>query len=591
MKLSESFLQELKYRCDIEQVVARYVNLRKQGGNAKGLCPFHNEKTPSLTVYNDTQSFYCFGCGAGGDVITFIRRIENLDYIEAVKFLAQQAGMDIPDAEMNSDISRMKKRILEINRESARFFYSGLFSEQGKDALVYLKNRGLQDITIKKFGLGYAPDSFYALSNYLKGKGFTEAEIKLANVAREGKKGGIYDFFRNRIMFPIIDLRGNVIAFGGRILTNEKGYKYLNSPDTLVFKKSQNAFALQIAKNHQGNSLVLAEGYMDVISMHQAGVTNAVATLGTALTDLQAQLLRRYADEIIVAYDADPAGQEATKRAIGILTAAGLNVRILKLEGAKDPDEYIKKSGADRFIARVQSAGNQIEYQLEQAKKKYVLQDNGDKVKFLSEAVRILSKLENMVECEVYAGNLAVELNITKEALLQEVKKEKEKSTRIRQKKEMKRLQTETAAFQDKINPEKHQFLRAATAEEGLIAFLIYNPDMLEKILSRISENDFLTQFNGRVMSEVVKAITNTGNFDISSVGNVFTAEEMGRITSIMLKNRVRTNNIEAAYDCVKVLKDEKAKLDQPAAGKMDPAAFSKYIREIASRKINGGDE
>ena len=367
MPFPDSFLQELKLRSDITEIASSYVNLKRHGRNMVGLCPFHGEKTPSFNIYTENGSFYCFGCGAGGDVITFIMKIENLDYVEAVKFLAQRAGMEMPENTYDDSLSKLRMRIYEANREAARFFHATLLSQRGQSGLNYLRGRALSDRTIRHFGLGFADDDWNSLCNHLKNKGFSEYEIYSANLAFKRKNGnGIYDRFVNRVMFPIIDLRGNVIAFGGRIMTDEKP-KYLNTSDTPVFKKSENLFSLNNAKSSGTRTLILCEGYMDVIALNQAGFTNAVATLGTALTNEQAVLMKRYADEVIICYDADGAGQKATARAIQILRNAGLPIKILTVPSGKDPDEFIRSKGDNgpaAFKLLIEKCGNDIEYRL-----------------------------------------------------------------------------------------------------------------------------------------------------------------------------------------------------------------------------------
>ncbi|MEG1849295.1 MAG: DNA primase, partial [Oscillospiraceae bacterium] len=345
--IPESFIEELKYRSDIEQIISPYVQLKRAGRHLTGLCPFHSEKTPSFVVYPENQSFYCFGCGAGGDVVTFVRKSENLEYLEALRFLAQKAGMTLPEDAENDEAGRMRLRILECNRESARFFHAALISPAGEPGLAYLRRRQLSDTTIRRFGLGWAPDSWGSLHEHLLKKGFTEAEMLAAAVTRGGTRGS-YDSFRGRVIFPIIDLRGAVIGFGGRILGDGQP-KYLNSPDTMVFKKSRNLFALNVAKATKEPRLLLTEGYMDAIAVHQAGFDNAVATLGTALTQEQARLMAQYTGEVVIAYDSDGAGQKATVRANELLAQTGIKVRVLSMTGAKDPDEFIKANGALRF--------------------------------------------------------------------------------------------------------------------------------------------------------------------------------------------------------------------------------------------------
>ncbi|MDY4608933.1 MAG: DNA primase, partial [Eubacterium sp.] len=356
MPLSDNFLQELKQKSDIEDIISSYVSLKKRGRTFVGLCPFHNEKTPSFTVYPETESYYCFGCGAGGDVINFVKRIENLDYLDAVKMLAQRAGMQMPDEGFDDSLAKKRRIILEINRETARYFHNCLISPEGKQGLNYLLGRGFTKKTINHFGLGYAPDSWDALIRHLKSKGYSLNDMLDAGVVRKGQKG-YYDYFRNKVMTPIIDVRGNVIAFGGRVLDNSKP-KYINTSDTLVYKKTNVLFGLNYAKDSGSDTLILCEGYMDVMAMHQAGITNAVGGCGTALTPEQVKLISRYAKEVILAYDADEAGQKALNKAIALFNQTDLKVRIPGLMGGKDPDEIIKTYGVEKFRAMLEGSAN-----------------------------------------------------------------------------------------------------------------------------------------------------------------------------------------------------------------------------------------
>ena len=365
MALSEQFLDQLKNANDIYSVMTSYVTPKRAGRDSVCLCPFHSEKTPSCHIYNDSQSFYCFGCGAGGDVITFIRLIENLDYMEAVKFLAQRAGIPMPE-ETYDRTAEEKTRLLEINREAARYFRDVLISPEGEEGWRYLIDRGLHPNTIKRYGLGYAPDSWDSLRNHMLKKGFHEDElIKGALLVRRQNGNGGYDKFRHRVMFPIIDRRGNIIAFGGRALEPDAPAKYLNSDETLVFKKRSNLFSLNFAKNTKENYLILCEGYMDVITLNQAGFTNAVATLGTAITPDQARLMRQYCEEVVISYDSDEAGQKATMKAINLLGEAGVEAKVLQMQGAKDPDEFIKKFGADRFRRTLEESRTGFDHKAE----------------------------------------------------------------------------------------------------------------------------------------------------------------------------------------------------------------------------------
>ncbi len=457
MPLPESFLQELKARTDITDLVSSYVNLRRSGRNLVGLCPFHHEKTPSFNVYPDNGSFYCFGCGTGGDVITFVRKIENLDYIESVRFLAQRAGLQVPEEQVDDSMSRLRTRILEINRESARFFHRVLLSEIGKPGLDYLVRRGLSMATIRHFGLGFSPPGRFALSDHLKKMGYTDQELIQANVAFQSRSGRIMDRFHSRVMFPIIDLRGNVVAFGGRILTDEKP-KYINTSDTPVYHKSSGLFAMNFAKNNGGQQLILAEGYMDVISLHQAGFTNAMASLGTSLTVEQARLMARYAKEVVVCYDSDSAGQKAASRAIPMLRDAGLLVKVLTIPGNKDPDEYIRSHGEEGkayFKRLLDECGNDVEYRLARLKDSCNVETAEGRVAYLTEAAKLLATLDSQIEQEVYAGKLAEEMSVDKSAILLQMKKQSRQRTRQERQRQFRETQQKVSAVGDQVNPEK----------------------------------------------------------------------------------------------------------------------------------------
>ena len=412
-RLSEDFLRELREKNEISEVISAYVNLRRRGSTMNGLCPFHNEKTPSFTVYLETQSYYCFGCGAGGDVITFVRRMDNLGYIDAVKALAQRAGMALPEDGFDDTLSKRRRRILEANREAARFFHSVLMSEKGKACLDYFLGRGYQTATIRRFGMGYAPDEWRGLYDYLRAKGFTSGELVDANLVRKSEKDGkvnYYDNFRNRAMVPIIDVRGNVVAFGGRVLDDSKP-KYINTSDTLVYKKGAGVFALNLAKDSGSRKLIITEGYMDTIALHQAGFKNTIACLGTALPDEQVNLISRYADEVLLSYDSDEAGQKAVRRAIAAFEKTGVKVRVLQLRGGKDPDEIIKKFGPERFRMIVEAAESDVEYRLNGIKANYnTLSDDG-KIGFMREAVNVLADISSEIERDVYISRLYVGLS------------------------------------------------------------------------------------------------------------------------------------------------------------------------------------
>lgn len=581
MRLSDSFLEQLRANTDIESVISPYVNLRRRGKNLVGLCPFHNEKTPSFTVYPENGSFYCFGCGVGGDVITFVRRMENLDYMEAVKQLADRAGMALPEDGYDDTLAKKRTAVLAANRAAAKFFHSQLFTDRGRHALNYFLDRGLTMETIRHFGLGFAPDDWRALKNHLNEQGFDDILLESANLLRRSDKNGkvsYYDNFRNRVMFPIIDPRGNVIAFGGRVLDDSKP-KYINTSDTLVYKKSNGVFALNFAKNGNDGKLIIAEGYMDVIALHQAGFTNAVACLGTALTKEQANLLSRYADTIILSYDADEAGQKATARALGIFGTTGMEIKVLHLEGGKDPDEIIKKYGAQRFQAIIDGAANDTEYRLLKARQGIDLATDDGKVKYLSAAAEILAEIGSPVEVDVYASRLAHELGVDKLAIQSQVKYKREG---LKKRRAVKREQEQTRLLingQNTKNPERAQHLRAAKAEETLIASLMRNPDFYNKLKDGLSADYFVTALNRRIFSVVLSRLEEGGNTEPYFLSSEFTPDEMDEVERIFRSAAQLSNTVDECADCIKILKEEKNKPETVKASELSDEDFAKLFR------------
>ena len=581
MRLSDSFLEQLRANTDIESVISPYVNLRRRGKNLVGLCPFHNEKTPSFTVYPENGSFYCFGCGVGGDVITFVRRMENLDYMEAVKQLADRAGMALPEDGYDDTLAKKRTAVLAANRAAAKFFHSQLFTDRGRHALNYFLDRGLTMETIRHFGLGFAPDDWRALKNHLNEQGFDDILLESANLLRRSDKNGkvsYYDNFRNRVMFPIIDPRGNVIAFGGRVLDDSKP-KYINTSDTLVYKKSNGVFALNFAKNGNDGKLIIAEGYMDVIALHQAGFTNAVACLGTALTKEQANLLSRYADEIILSYDADEAGQKATARALGIFGTTGMEIKVLRLTGGKDPDEIIKKYGAQRFRDIINGAANDTEYRLLRARQGIDPSTDDGKVKYLSAATEVLAWIPSPVEVDVYASRLANELGVDKLAIESQVKYKREglrKRRMAQREQDQKRL---LINGQNTKNPERSQHLRAAKAEETLIASLMRNPDFYNKLKDELSADYFVTALNRRIFSVILSRLDEGGNTEPYFLSSAFTPDEMDEVERIFRSAAQLSNTVEEGADCIKILKEEKNKPESIKASELSDDDFAKLFR------------
>ncbi len=561
MPLPDGFLQELKLRNDITEVASSYVNLKRRGRNMVGLCPFHGEKTPSFNIYTENGSFYCFGCGVGGDVITFIMKIENLDYIDAVKFLAQRAGLDMPEDSYDNSMSDLRKRIFEANREAARFFYSQLYRPKGVNGLKYFRGRALSERTIRHFGLGYADADRYSLVNYLKSLGFKNNEIVQANLAYQNKNGSISDRFFDRVMFPIIDLRGNVIAFGGRIMTDAKP-KYLNTSDTPVFKKSANLFSLNNAKNSGTRTFILCEGYMDVIALNQAGFTNAVATLGTALTQEQALLMKRYCDEVIICYDSDEAGQKATARAISLLRQAGLLIRVINIPEGKDPDEFLRNKGDkghDAFKNVIENSGNDVEYRLTKVKTKYNLELAEDRVGYLNEVVKILAALDNEIEQDVYISKIAKEVSVSPDAIKHQLKKQSRKIYRDRRKENFRTIRSNLNGRNDKVNTDRYRKPRLAIAEEGVIAYLLKNPDKLPVVERELSREKFQTEFNRKLYIYFSERIKNREDL-LSSVSGDFTPDETAKIYSIANSDFARMANDKTVKENIDVINDEYSK-------------------------------
>lgn len=587
MAITEEFKQELKARIDIADVISSYVQLKKAGRNLVGLCPFHNEKSPSFSVSRENGFFHCFGCGAGGDAITFIRKIENLDYIDAVKLLAARVGMTVPEDSFSDGMGQLKTRIYEANREAARFFHRQLYSPNGKQALDYLRKRGLTEKTIIHFGLGYSPRDRFELVNHLKSKGFSKNEIIQSNLANQSQKGNLFDRFSDRVMFPIIDLRGNVIAFGGRIMSDIKP-KYLNTSDTPVFNKSRNLFALQFAKNKANGQLILVEGYMDVIALHQAGFENAVATLGTSLTQEQAMIIKRYCDEVVICYDADEAGQKATQRAIGILRPTGIKIKILTVPNGKDPDEFIKShgdQGSARFHMLLEKSGNDTEYRLAKLRMNYNTDISEQKVEFLTKAAELIAELDNPVEQDVYTSKLSKELEVEKSSVKRLVEKNSRRNYREFKKEEQRHIQAQMSGINDRMNKEKHFNLRAANAEESILSLMIYNPDIAVKIAESLSPDIFITKFNKRIFEKLKERIDNGFEITMSDISGDFSEDEMGVISRMLLSHPRDNDSGSAAHEYMEVLKEESQRLTPEQAATADNDAIMEQLRKLKEKK------
>ena len=587
MAFPETFLQDLKLRNDITEVVSGYVSLKRRGRNMVGLCPFHGEKTPSFNIYTENGSFYCFGCGVGGDVISFIMKIENLDYVDAVKFLAQRAGMELPENSYDDSMSRLRTRVLEANREAARFYFKTLMSPQGRTGLDYFHGRALSDATIRHFGLGYADGSWGSLCAYLKEKGFKESELVAANLAVRQRSGnGVYDRFTDRVMFPIIDLRGNVIAFGGRIMSDKKP-KYLNTSDTPVFKKSENLFSLNNAKNSGSRELILCEGYMDVIAVNQAGFHNAVATLGTALTHEQAALMKRYADEVIICYDADEAGQKATARAIPLLRGAGLNIRVLTVPDGKDPDEFIRSRGDDgpnAFRALIEKSGNDVEYRLQKLRADYNLETSEGKVGYLGACVKLIATISGPVERDLYIGQLCREFSVDKASFMAQVDSELKRGAREDMRRQNRRLLNDLSGRGDRLDVDRAKKPRSSSAEEALVAFLINNPDSLGYILGRVTSEQFQNSLMKRYFVYVSERIEK--NLDpLSGISGDFTEEERSRLFGILHKRSGIAESRRALDEYIQVITEESRKLSHRQVEEMSAEQLMASLGKLKENK------
>lgn len=583
--LPETFLNELKYNTDIEQVISRYVQLRRRGRNLTGLCPFHSEKTPSFTVYPDTQSFYCFGCGAGGDAITFMKKIENLDYMEAVRALAERAGMAVPEGAVDDGSRRRKARILELNRAAARRFHQNLMSDRGREARRYLVERGLSKSTVVKFGIGFAPESWDDLRDHLRSQGFTDEEMIAAALVNPGKNGGCYDSFRNRIIFPIIDLRGGVIAFGGRNLS-EQGPKYLNSSDTPVFKKSRNLFALNFAKNTKRPELILCEGYMDVVSVHQGGFDNAVATLGTALTPEQAKLISNYTKTVVLSYDSDGPGQTATKRAIAIFEDTGVKVRVLSIPDAKDPDEFLKKFGPQRFELLLEGSAGAVDFEINKLKKSYDMESPEGRVGFLQDFVRLMAGVPSPIQREVYVSKVCRELEVDKQAVTLQLETALRRRKSGEQKRDARELRPFTARQASaRTDLEKQKYPRFVLAEERLIAYLIRNPDGWGWVGQEVTAEEFISQKDREIYEAVAARLADGLSADMMSLSATLGEEAIARLSEILASPGCENISAKEAEDYIRTLKSFYTQKTSEEVGNMEAEDLRDYIASIAKKK------
>ena len=586
--ISKETIDEILQRTDIEPLISSYVSLKRASDTYKGLCPFHSEKSPSFTVYPKTSSFYCFGCGMGGDAVTFIRQIEHLDYPDALHFLAKRAGITIIDND-NSYIREEKKfnrdRMFKMNVDAANFFHRSLMSDNpdAKAALSYFtEKRGLSLATIKHFGLGYAPNTYDSLINYMTSRGYTRDELVAGFLAGKSEKGSYYDAFRGRVMFPIIDVAGNVIAFGGRAMDNETKPKYKNSSDTPVYKKTRHVYALNFARLACQESLILCEGYMDVIALHSAGFTNAVATLGTAITSDQARLMGRYTKKVIICYDSDEAGQKAASKALKILTDAGVDVRVVSVPGSKDPDEYIKAFGSDKFKDVLNDAKIEFEYKMENVLAKYDINLPQDKIKVLSILENEISMVYSQAEKDIYIQMLSKKLDVDPKSIKADVSRISAKNAKAYLQGESQKAKQTVLGYQDKVNPDYAKAPAVAKSEEVVLGLLLLFAEHRKKVFANnlLCEDDFYTDFNKRIFNYIKESYNNSDEF--ANPNESFTPDEIGRMTKIKLARMNLENNGDAVLD--ESIKSLKSSMQKKSAEKvMSADDLTKYISSLAA--------
>ena len=587
MQIPDSFLQELSLRLDIEQLVSPHVQLRRAGRSMVGLCPFHNERTPSFHIYPENNSFFCFGCGAGGSAYNFVMRMERLDFVEAVKALSQRVGMQLPEDNYDDSLAKSRQRVLSANREAARFFHAQLSRPEGQAGLEYWKSRRLTPQVIQRFGLGYALPDWRALRDYLRDKGYSDEELLAANLIRKSDKEGRvswYDSFRGRVMVPILDLRGNVLAFGGRVLDDSKP-KYINTSDTLAYKKGRDVFALNLAKNTGQEQLILAEGYMDVIALHQAGFTQAVACLGTALTRDQAQLLARYADEVVLSYDADEAGQAATQKALAVLGQTNLKLRVVHLTGGKDPDDILRAWGPEKYRQLLEGAANDIEFKLLAARGNLDLTVPAGKSEYLREACKILA-LCGSIEQDLYASRLAEEMAVSKEAILTQINQVRKRDDRKQERDHHKDLMKIQDAKRLRVDPQRGLYPAAASAEARLLGLLLRHPDFYIKLRDKLQPEDFVTSFNRELCAKLFARLENGQGIEAELLSGALTEQELDEAMRMRAQAEDIANPLAELEGCAHKILEEKRGMEKVNVTQLDENA---YLGLFADMKGQGG--
>lgn len=572
IRLPTEFISQIKLRLTAFDVIGSYVSLKRAGSNYVGLCPFHSEKSPSFTVFPKSESFYCFGCGAGGDIITFTMKAENLDYMSAVELLANRCGMAMPVGDDALKESIRRKRILEMNRQAAIFYRSALSSGRYAHAAEYIKSRQLDGLASRKFGLGYAPDNYGVLAAHLSDLGYTNEEMEAAFLCRRAKNGSMFDLYRNRIIFPIIDTVGNVIAFGGRAMGEAKP-KYLNTNDTLAFKKSRNLFSLNYAKNSPADFFILCEGYIDVIALYVAGFTSAVASLGTALTEEQAYIMKKYKNKVVICYDGDGAGKKATKRAIPILLNAGLEIKVLSIPDSLDPDEYIKKYGAERFANLLNQSSGEFEYRSEEILSSHDLSDTEQRLRAIEEICSLLATVSSDVRRQVYINKLALRLDVSSDALKNDVERIRRSVKKRSEREENRIILQKTAGYSDTVNPDASKNIAACRAEEAVLGLMLSDGAYIKREVDgkSVCEDDFFTSFNKRVFTQIHSVMEEEGSFDPGCLGADFSADEMGRVTGMRLARENLSNNSPPVFDeCVRAMRRYTEEMNRPSDGSIN---------------------
>ena len=558
MPIPEQFLEELNARTDIVDVVSNYVTLTKKGNRYWGLCPFHSEKTPSFSVSPDRQMYYCFGCHKGGGAVQFTMELEGVSFPDAVGILAQRVGLQVPETKGDGDSRKRRERLYQLNRDTARWYHENLLQPEARHALNYFTDRGLSRRTITNFGLGYAWDEWDGLIQEMGKRGYTKQELLDAGLVVKNDKGRIYDRFRGRVMFPIIDLRGNVIGFGGRVQDNSTP-KYLNSPDTIIFNKSKNLFALNLARKSKQGRIILTEGYMDTIALHQAGFDCAVASLGTSLTEDHARMIAQRTQEVVISYDSDSAGVNAAQRAIQLLNKTGIKVKVLKVTGAKDPDEFIKKYGPAAFQKLIDGSENHVEFRLLQVKNKYDLTADDQKVACIQELANVIARLPGAAEREVYGNRMAADLGISADTMRREIDRSQKRQLRRGEKQQTRRVLQPVQMNQPEVRALRYDNMRSGKAEEGVISLLMNDPDLLSHTAG-LRPEDFTVPLFGRVYEQIWALWSEGRPVSIHTLGQDLSGEEMNHLVSILQSPISQENRERAMQDYINIIQTERLK-------------------------------